>query len=114
MSFDTELLPLMPDTVKVSTRTTHSNYGEPSFAATTSSYRARIVTKLGYVRSAEGEDLAYNTVAWIRSTGTASITASDRITLPTGAAPSTRPPIVGIERFPDQDGANHVKVMFGY
>ena len=114
MSFSTDFLELMPDTVKVSTRTTHNLYGEPSFAATTSSYRARIVASLGYVRNAEGEEVGYDTVAWVRSTGTASITASDRITLPTGAAPSTRPPVVGVERYPDEDGIHHTKVMFGH
>ena len=114
MSFSTALLSLMPSTVKVSTRTTHSNYGEPSFAATTSSYRARIVTKLGYVRNAEGEEVGYGTVAWIRSTGTASIAASDRITLPAGAAPSSRPQVVGIERYPDEDGIHNTKVMFAH
>ncbi len=114
MSFSTALLPLMPLTVKVSTRTAHGNYGEPTFTGSTVSYRARIVTKLGYVRDAAGEEVSYNTVAWIRSTGTASITVSDRITLPTGAAPSTRPPIVGIERYPDEDGVHNTKVYFGH
>ncbi len=110
MSFDASLLALMPSTIKVSTRTTHSNYGEPSFAATTSSYRARVVEKPGYVRSAEGEEIAYHTVAWVRSTGAVSITASDRVTLPDGS----RPPVVGVERYPDEDLEHHVKILFGY
>ena len=110
MSFSTALLPLMTSTGKVSTRTTHSNYGEPSFAATTSSYRARIVTKLGYVRGPANEDIAFHTVAWVRSTGAVSITASDRVTLPAGS----RPPIVGVERYPDEDLEHHVKILFGY
>lgn len=114
MSFSTEFLPLMTSTVKVSTRTGHDNYGNPSFAASTTSYRARIVTKLGYVRNAEGEEIGYGTVAWIRSTGSASITVSDRITLPTGAAPSSRPPVVGVERYPDESGVHHTKVMFAH
>lgn len=110
MSFSTSLLELMPSTVKVSTRTTHNNYGEASFATTTSSYRARVVSKPGYLRTAEGEEISYAHIAWIRSTGAVSITASDRITLPDGSTP----PVVGVERYPDQDGAHHVKVMFGY
>ena len=90
MTFSTTFLSLMDSTVKVSTRTSHSNYGEATFTGSTVSYRARIVTELGYTRNAEGEEVGYGTVAWIRSTGAVSITASDRITLPTGAAPSTR------------------------
>lgn len=114
MSFDTQLLSLMPSTVKVSTRGAHSNYGEPTFGNTTSSYRARIVEKLGYVRSAEGEEVAYSTIAWIRSTGAASITVSDRITFPAGVGPSSRPPIVAVERFPDESGVHHTKVYCGH
>ena len=110
MSFDAALLPLMTSTLKVSTRTTHSNYGEPSFAATTASYRARIVEKPGYIRTGEGEDIAYHTVAWVRSTGAVSITASDRVTLPDGS----RPPVIAVERFPDEDLEHHVKLTFGY
>ena len=114
MSFSTDFLALMPATIKVSTRTAHSNYGEPTFTGSTTSYSARIVSKLGYVRSVEGEEIAYNTVAWVRSTGTVSITVSDRVTLPTGFAASTRPPLVGVERYPDEDGNHHAKLMFGY
>ena len=114
MSFDSALLDLMPATVRVSTRASHNNYGEAAFASSTTSYSARIVEKRGFVRSAAGEDQAYHTVAWIRSTGTASITVTDRITLPTGIGPSTRPPVVGVERYTDEDGVHHSKVMFGY
>ena len=109
MSFDAQLLSLMPSTIKVSTRTTHSFSGTPSFASSTTSYRARIVSKPGYIRGPEQEEIEYRTVAWARSTGATSITASDRVTLPDGS----RPPVVGVERYADQDGQHHVKIYFG-
>lgn len=110
MAFSTALLGLMPSTLKASTRTSHSFYGEPSFAASTTNYRCRIVEKPGYMRGPEGEEVAYRHIAWVRSTGATSITASDRVTLPDG----TRPPVIGVERYGDEDGENHVVVHFGY
>lgn len=110
MSFSTAFLSMMDSTIKVSTRNGHSNYGAATFATSTVSYRARIVEKPGFVRRPDGEDVSYHTVAWVRSTGSVSITATDRVTLPDGSTP----PVVGVERYSDDDGPNHVKVLFGY
>lgn len=109
MSFSTDFLPLMDDVIKVSTRTTHSFSGEPSFAATTATYSARVVEKPGYTHGPEMEEIAYRHVAWVRSTGTVSITATDRVTVN-----GTIRPVVGVERYPDETGPHHVKVLFGY
>ncbi len=103
-------LSMMDSTIRVSTRTTHDNYGAPAFAASTASYRARIVHKPGYVRAADGEEVSYAHVMWVASTGSVSITVSDRITLPDG----TTPPVIAVERYPDESGPHHVKVMLGY
>lgn len=110
MSFPSALLGLMTSTIKISTRTTHNNYGEPAFASSTSSYRARIVEQPGYVRSDEGEEVSYSHVMWVASTGSVSITVSDRITLPGG----TVRPVKAVERYSDEDGPHHVKVYLGY
>lgn len=109
MAFSTALLGMMTSTLKVSTRTTINNYGEPSFATSTTNHRARIVHKPGYVRSGEGEEVAYEHIAWVRSTGGTSITASDRVTMPDG----TTPPVQRVERYADDDGPNHVKLFMG-
>lgn len=109
MSFSTQLLELMPSTVTVSTRSSHNAYGEPSYSTSSVSYRARIVEKPGFIRSGEGEDIAYSHTLWVRSTGAVSITATDRITLPDGSSP----PVVAVERMSDEDGENHCKVMLG-
>lgn len=110
MSFSEPFLSAMDSTIKVSTRSGHDNYGKGTFAATTASYRARIVEQPGYVHGADNEQIAFRHVLWVRSTGSVSITASDRITLPDG----TRPPVVGVERYPDEDGAHHVKIHLGW
>ena len=109
MAFSTEFLSLMDSTIRVSTRGTHNNYGEPSFAATTASYRARIVYGPTYDRSPGSESVEYSHVLWVRSTGAVSITASDRITLPDG----TTPPVAKVERFADEDGPHHCKIYLG-
>ncbi len=110
MSFSTELLALMPDTIKISTRTGHNNYGEASYAASTSTHAARILEKPGFIHGEGSEEVAYRHVLWVRSTGTTKITATDRLKLPDG----TTPPIVAVERYPDEDGPNHVVIKLGY
>ena len=110
MSFSTAFLSMMTSTLKISTRSGHDNYGKATFAATTTNFRARIVEKPGYVPCPPMEEVAYRHVAWVRSTGATSITASDRVTLPDG----TTPPVVGVEVYPDEDGVNNRKVFFGY
>ena len=110
MAFSTDFLSMMGSTIKISTRTGSDNYGKATFAASTTSYRARIVEKPGYVRGAESEEIAYRHVIWARSTSTGKITASDRVTLPGG----TVRPVVAVERYPDDDGPHHVKIMLGY
>ena len=110
MAFSTLFLPMMDSTIKVSTRTGHGTYGQGTFAASTTNYRARIVRRPGYVRAPDGEDIEYRDIVWARSTGSVSITASDRVTLPDGSTP----PIVSVERYPDDDGAHHVKILLGH
>jgi head-tail adaptor len=109
VSFDEAFLSFMDSTVTVSTRSGHSNYGEATYSTSSATYRARIVEKPGFIREAAGETIQFSHTLWIRSTGSVSITATDRITLPDG----TKPPIVAVERIPDEDGEHHVKVMLG-
>lgn len=108
MTFDTAFLSMMDSTIRVSTRTTHNNYGEPSYNTSTASYRARIVHKPGMVRSAGGEEVRYSHVVWMNAT--VAVEPSDRVTLPGG----TVLPVLAVERYPDEDGAHHVKLMLGY
>lgn len=114
MSFSTAYLELMPSTIRVSTRSSHNNYGEPTFAATTSLYRARILQADGFIRGADGESVAVTHTIWARSTSASSITIDDRITLPSSVSQGATPKILGVERYPDSDGVHHTKIMMGY
>lgn len=108
MSFETSFLSLMNSTVTVSTRASHNNYGEPSYGSGTG-YRARINAKSGFVRTASGETIEYNTVVWVNSTK--AFTADDRIALPDGSTPE----VLAVERPYDEDGAqHHVKFLLGH
>jgi hypothetical protein len=108
MGWDADFLDLMPHSVVVSTRASHSAYGTAVYSTSGSTYRARVLTKPGFVRSAQGENVAFHTVVWVASTG--SIDISSRLTLPDG----TTPPIVAMERVPDEDGTYHSKIMCGF
>lgn len=99
---------LMPATITVSTRTTHSLHGTPSYSTSSASYRARIIHKPGFVRTGDRETKEFRTILWVASTGTLDV--SDRITLPDGS----RPPVVAVERYPDDDGTHHHKVFLGW
>jgi len=109
VSFEKAFRSLMTTTIRVSTRAGHTNYGAPTWAATASTFAARVVDKPGFVRNDQGEDVAYRSVAWLASTG-GSLVVDNRYTLPDG----TSPPVVMIERYPDDRGAHHVKLFFGY
>ncbi len=109
MSFSTQLLSLLSTTITVTTRGASNNYGEPAFTGTATTYAARVVEKPGFVRSAEGEDIGYWHTIWARSTGSVSITATDKVTWN-----GTSPPVVAVERYPDEDGENHVKIHLGH
>lgn len=109
MSYDHDFDGMLAQTVVITTRSGHNAYGEPSWAAAGSTFRARIVAKPGFARSAQGEVVAVKSVIWVASTGT--ITVDDRVTLPDG----TTPPVVAVESYPDEDGASYFsKIMLGY
>lgn len=108
MAFEAAFLGLMNSTVTVSTRASHNNYGEPSYGSG-STYRARINAKTGFVRTAEGETIEFNTVVWVASTK--AFTADDKITLPDGSAPQ----VLAVERPFDEDGTqHHVRFLLGH
>lgn len=101
-------LELMPDTVVIHTRTGHNNYGEATFTTTGTTYRCRLVGKTGIVRGRDGEVFETRSMMWIHSTGT--INKNDRFVLPDG----TFPEVVAVDRFPDEVGTHHYRVMLGH
>jgi hypothetical protein len=111
MSFEANVfLSMMPSTIKISTRSGHNNYGEPTFASTTTNFRARIVERREFMRTATGEVLEQTHVIWCRSTGATSITTDDRLTMPDG----TTPQMLSVEMYPDEDLEHHRKIIVGH
>lgn len=102
------LVAMLTQKIVVAARTGHTNYGAPTFSASASTFKARVVDRPGFVRNNEGEDVAYRSIAWVASTGTLDV--HSRYTLPDG----TSPPVVQLERYPDEKGTHHHKVFFGY
>ena len=108
MSWSTELEALMPHTITVAglASFTTDGYGEPSFGSA-STYQARVVGKQTLVETFRGTEELAKTVVYVAATST--FGPSDQITLPDG----TTPELLAVESYPDEDGAHHMKLMFG-
>lgn len=112
MTWDSELEELMPDTVVLTTRTSKNRYGVPTWSTSSSTHQARVVVRQREVRLPTGQTVMSAATVWVASTGT--ISAEDRLRLPAGVLPSTAPPILSVESFPDQDGTHHHRVTLGF
>ncbi len=106
MTVDAELLELMPDTVTWYVIGDRDGYGKPTVPGTGTALRARVVRKLVEIRTAEGIVTASRIVAWLASAP--GVQPEDRVVLPDG----TSPPILAVERYTDEAGANHEKLVF--
>jgi len=108
MSWSTELEALMPHTITVGALSAFSTdgYGTPTFSAA-SSYTARVVGKQQLVDTFRGTEELTKTIVYVKSSST--FGPSDQITLPDGSTPE----LLAVESYPDEDGAHHMKLMFG-
>lgn len=89
---------------------TLSLFGQPTYAAATVTYYARLVDADAKMRSVPGLNGEVRTVAWIASTSTSAITVRSKATLTDG----TTPPIIHVEYPRDENGnVHHTKVFFG-
>lgn len=104
MSFEATFLDLMPHRVAITTFSGLSTdgYGRPSYAATATSYDARVVEKRERLFGADGQQLVTSHVAWVATTG--NHTDRDQFTF---AGSTYR--IVSLARMPDEDGMHHHK-----
>lgn len=108
MGFDLPLRQFMTQTITVYPRTGHNSYGEATFGSTGVTYQCRIAGTPRWVRNQNAEIVEITDVVWVGSTGT--ITEQDRIELADGSTP----PVIRVEKFPDQNGHHHTKITFGY
>ena len=97
---------LMPETVDVYSIASRDSYGSANYG-TAASYSARVLRKPTRVVDVAGDEVMAKGVVWIAATET--IDPEDAIELPDG----TRPPILRIDRVPDESGDHHLKVYFG-
>lgn len=92
-------------TVTIASYSARGTYGLRTFG-TAVSFKARVIEKNQRVLAPDGTERVARGTVWVQ--GIPTVTVEDQITLPDG----TTPTILSIERFPDEDGAHHVKVMF--
>lgn len=97
---------LMPATVTLRAVSVLDDYGRPQFGAG-EDYRSRVSYESAKVRAASGEEVVARGSVWLASAVV--VTPEDQIVLPDG----TTPPILAIERVPDEAGSHHTKIYFG-
>ena len=109
MGFVDDLLDCMAETVIWRPHTGRDDFGVPTFNESTDgggSFSARLVRKHRTAHSVQGETIVSTAQLWIG--GTPAIAPDDEVELADG----TRPPIINIDRFNDEDGPSHVVVFF--
>lgn len=107
MAIDARFLSMMPTTVKVYKYLSKDKYGKPSWAATATSYRCRIIDEEALTRTMEGDNVLILGKAIIY--GVADATTDDKLELPDG----TLPVIVAVDQVTDEVGAHHTVIRFG-
>jgi len=101
-----EFLELMPHEVTVAKVSSRNSYGEVTYGAASAPIRARVVRKARMVRTDSGDEAVSSAHAWLA--GAPGVTTADKVTLPDGTAP----PIIAVERYPDEDGDHHELLLF--
>jgi len=111
MPVSPELKTLMNDTVVVyaaSTSGTATLSGaRATWAATGSTYAARVLIQPEFRRLNDGQHVEVRSVAWVNSTR--ALTPADKIELPDGTAPA----VLQILNYDTSTGFHHSKVEFG-
>ena len=98
---------MLNQTVTYKALSSRDSYGAPTYGAATS-YDARVVYKSKFLRKSDGADVMATGAVWLQ--GAPAVSPEGLLTLPDG----TTPPILSVERFPDEtDAYHHTKVYFG-
>ena len=117
VSFETQFLEMMPDTITIASVATRNAQGKPATFNAGVPYRCRISGKGLSLRHQQGEEATVIFDAWVQA-AEAVISAEDRVTLPADprwSAFTDEPPILfAVARLTDEDGQHHVKLQFGW
>lgn len=100
---------MMGDTVVLTAPDTLDRFGQPQFTSSGVECQARWVDRRERVRDTNGTVIEASGQLWVASTGVAPA-AGWRVTLPDG----TVRPVESVERYPDERGAHHVKLLMGF
>ncbi len=107
MSFENDFLDCMPSTVTIALPDgTFTDRGKPNLAAGVA-FTGRIVEKNEKIIDDEGQERNSRLSIWLATTTV--ITPAAELTMPAGFTPN-KPPIIRVERYPDQDGDHHVVI----
>ena len=113
MTFESEFLDLMPETITIEQPTSQDGYGKRSYGAAIS-YRCRVVEKLEKITTVQGREDFATTKVYVAPNASSgllpTLSARIRVTLPDG----TQPNVVGFGRQSDEDGPHHALIYFGF
>lgn len=108
---DPELMDLMTDTVTVTPWTSDDAYGAPQYAATGTTYPARVEYRAQLVVNRQGREVVSNTTVYFGHNSAGAfpgLTTRDRLTLPD----ATSPEILSIKRLTDETGLTHHEAAY--
>jgi hypothetical protein len=108
MAVPSDFLEMMLQTVTVAAQTGLDNYGKPSFSASPTSYRCRIIWQERIRRDNQGRELVEAGRA-ILTQAAASVLPTHKLTLPDGSTPK----IVSVATIQDENGDHHSVISFG-
>lgn len=105
---DSKFLEMMPDTITFNAGSAIDKYGKRTYGGDVTSARGRVIYETRLMKDLEGQDIV-STGRVILYGPYASLTLSDKITLPNGSTPV----IVSLETKKDTGGNHHTVVHFG-
>lgn len=108
MGISPEFLPMMPDTITLKSQSSVDKYGKQSFAASGTSFQARLVWQEKILRDMEGREIIEAGRAILYGAA-ASATPQWQIILPDGSTPK----ITSVALIKDEDGNHHSVIGFG-
>lgn len=112
MAFETDLLPLLTQTLSIQSVASRDGYGKRTYG-TAVTYPCRVTEKIERVVRSDGREEWAKSKVWVapnQTTGGLPDTSAELlVTLPDG----TQPPLIATQKMYDQNGVHHVVLYFG-
>lgn len=107
MTIETAYLAMMPNTVTIFGQSSIDSYGKPTYSASGTSVRCRVVPSDKVIRTANGVDVIANGTIYFY--GTPTVDVSSKILLPN----SEMVFVIDVKVQDDESGTHHTAVSFG-